>query len=95
MKSYYYFVGLATYIVSFLICFNVGLKLDVEKFISGKTSRRVGFVLIAFLFSIVGSLIIDDLNIAKEYQSLIYNFVVVGPATAISVWALPVKLNKS
>ena len=95
MKSYYYFLALATYVVSFLICFNICLKLDIEKFISGKTSRRVCLVLIAFLFSIIGSLIIDGLNITKEYQSLIDSFFVAGPATAIFVWALPVKLNKS
>lgn len=94
MKSYYYFVALAAYIVSFLICFNVGLKLDVEKFISGKISRRVGLVLISYLFSSVGLLIIDSLNITKEYQFLIESLFVGGPATAIFVWALPVKLNK-
>jgi len=95
MKSYYYFVALATYIVSFLICFNVGLKLDIEKFISGKTIRRVSLVLIAFLVSIVGSLIIDGLNITKECRLLIDSFVVAGPATSLFVWALPVKLNRN
>lgn len=95
MKSYYYFVALAIYIVSFSIFFNVGLKLDIEKFIGGKTSRRVGLVLIAFLFSTVGSLIIDGLNIAKEYAFLIDSFVVAGPSTSLFVWALPVKLNRN
>lgn len=36
MKGYYYFVATATFIISFLICFNVGLKLDIEKFIASK-----------------------------------------------------------
>jgi Na+-transporting methylmalonyl-CoA/oxaloacetate decarboxylase beta subunit len=94
MKSYYYLGAIAAYIISFLICFNVGSKLDIEKFISDKTIRRVGLVLIAFLFSIFGSLIIDGLNITKEYQILIDSFFVAGPATSIFVWALPVKLNR-
>ncbi|MFW2488591.1 hypothetical protein [Clostridium chromiireducens] len=95
MKGYYYFVATATFIISFLICFNVGLKLDIEKFISGKMIRRIGLVLISFLFNIVGSLIIENLNITKEYRFLIESFFVIGPATAIFVWALPVKLNRN
>ncbi|OCA97722.1 hypothetical protein [Clostridium beijerinckii] len=95
MKSYYYFLALATYVVSFLICFNICLKVDIEKFIRGKIIRRVGLVIIAFLFSIVSSLMIDCLNIAKEYRSSIDGFFVFGPATALFVWALPAKLNRN
>ncbi|ALB45580.1 hypothetical protein [Clostridium beijerinckii] len=95
MKSYYYFLALATYVVSFLICFNICLKVDIEKFIRGKIIRRVGLVIIAFLFSIVGSLIIDCLNIAKGYRSSIDGFFIFGPATALFVWALPAKLNRN
>jgi hypothetical protein len=93
MKSYCYFLGIATYIVSFLICFNIGLKLDIEKFISGKTRRRVGLVLISFLFNIIGSLIINSLNVTKEYRFLIDSSFIFGPATSLFIWALPVKLN--
>lgn len=95
MKSYYYFLALATYVISFLICFNICLKVNIEKFIRGKISRRVSLVIIAFLFSIVGPLMIDGLNIAKEYRFLIDGFLVFGPATALFVWALPAKLNRN
>ncbi len=95
MKSYYYFLALVTYVISFLICFNICLKVDIEKFICGKISRRVCLVIIALLFSIIGSLAIDSLNIAREYRSLIDCFFVAGPATALFVWAIPVKLNRN
>ncbi|GEP66186.1 hypothetical protein [Clostridium beijerinckii] len=95
MKSYYYFLALATYVVSFLICFNICLKVDIEKFICDKISRRVCLVIIAFLFSSVGSLVINGLNIAREYRSLIDCFFIAGPATALFVWAIPVKINRN
>lgn len=93
MKSYYYLLTLVAYIISFLIFFNIGLKLDIEKFISGKKFRRIGLFLFSYLFGIIGYLIIGDLNLAKEYQTLIDSFVA-SLSTAILVWALPVKLNK-
>jgi fucose permease len=94
MKSYYYLLGIGAYLISFLIWFNICLKLDVEKFINSKMSKRIGMILASFILSIVGILIIDSLNIAKEYQLIVKGFFVYGPTTSLLVWALPVKSNR-
>ena len=87
------FLGLATGFASCLTVKFLCKKLDIEKFISGKTSRRVGLVLIAFLFNIIGSLIINRLNVTTEYRFLSDSSFIFGPATSLFIWALPVKLN--
>lgn len=93
--KHYYLVSLAAYIVSFLIFFNLCNKLGLEKLISPKTSRRIILFVIAFLFGFLGSLITNSLNITKEYRLLIDSLFVCGPATALTVCALPAKLNRN
>ncbi|WP_160687115.1 hypothetical protein [Clostridium sp. C2-6-12] len=95
MKGYFYLLAIGAYIISFLICFNICLKLDVEKFINSKISRRIGMILASFIISIAGVLIIDSLNIAREYQLMVKGFFVYGPTTSLLVWALPVKSNRN
>ena len=93
--KYFYLVSLAAYIISYLIFFNLCNKLGLEKLISPKTSRRIILFVITFLFSFVGFLITDSLNITKEYRSLIDSFFIYGPAMALFVFVLPVKLNRN
>jgi hypothetical protein len=81
--------------VSFLICFNICLKLDVEKLINSKISRRIWLILASFIIGIVGSLIIDGLNISREYQLIVKGLFIYGPSTSLLVWALPVKSNRN
>lgn len=96
IKSHFILFALGTNIISFLICFNIGLKLDVEKiFIKNKIKRRIGMILASFILSIGGALIIESFNIAKEYQFIIKSFFVYGPTTSLFIWALPVKLNSN
>lgn len=88
----YYVLGIATYVAVYMIFYFIYTKLDLEKFLIGKTSRRIALFMIAIIFGIGGYSITDNLNIAKEYQLLV-NSLFVGPLSALIVFILPVKSN--
>ena len=95
MKSYYILGGFAAYIISYLILFSIYKKFNLEKLISGKTRIRISLFLIAILYGSVASFITDSLNITRDFRYLINGFFVIGPTTALIVFALPVNNNKT
>lgn len=80
--------------ISYIIVGFLWQKLGVEKLINRKTSIRISLFLIAVLFNIVGTSIIEGFINTKEYQLLLKSFLT-GATLYVIVYILPVNHKKT
>jgi len=88
------FLGLAACLVSYFIVDFLLQKLGIEKLINCKTSIRISLFLIAVLFNIIGTSIIESFITTREYQFLLKSFLA-GATTYLIVFILPVNNKKT
>lgn len=87
------FLGFAACFASYFIVDFLCQKSGIEKLINSKRSIRISLFLIAILFNVVGTSIIESFA-TKEYQFLLKSFLA-GATLYFIVFITPIKNKKT
>ena len=84
--SNYFKMTLPALIFSSVIFYFIYKKVNIEKLISNKNSRKIGAIIITFILYAVGLEIIDSFNTTKVYHDLFMGLFL-GPFISIMAFA--------